>query len=100
MKKLAVLAAAILAASAWSQVYVAPHVRSDGTFVQGHWRSAPDHTTRNNYGTQGNVNPYTGQQGTVNPYQQPQQPHYPQGSMYQQPNQFGSGVVRPGGRAF
>lgn len=79
-KKLAILAAALFAASAWSQVYVSPHVRSDGTFVPGHWRSAPDSTPINNYGTQGNVNPYTGQRGTVNPYQ-PQQ----NSSMYRQP---------------
>jgi hypothetical protein len=78
MKKLAILAAALLAASAWAQsVYVAPHVRSDGTFVQGHVRSAPDHSRLNNYSTQGNYNPYTGQAGTVNPYQPPS------GSMYQ-----------------
>lgn len=75
MKKLALLAAALWATAAWSQVYVAPHVRSDGVLVPGHWRSAPDHSIQNNYGTQGNINPYTGERGTVNPYQQLQPPH-------------------------
>jgi len=54
-----------LAGAASAQTYVAPHVRSDGTFVQGHVRSAPNSTTSDNYGTRGNVNPYTGQAGTI-----------------------------------
>lgn len=57
-----------LAASAMAQTTVRPHVRSDGTFVQGHVRSAPNDTRTDNYSTQGNSNPYTGQQGTVSPY--------------------------------
>lgn len=59
-------------------VYVQPHIRSDGTYVQGYHRTAPDSNPFNNYSTQGNVNPYTGQPGTVNPYQQPQIQTYPQ----------------------
>lgn len=54
--------------------YVRGHTRSDGTYVQGHHRSAPDSNPYNNYSTQGNSNPYTGQQGNVAPqpsYQQP-----------------------------
>ncbi len=53
--------------------YVQPHTRSDGTFVQGHYRTAPDNAMQNNYSTQGNVNPHTGQAGTVDPYQQQRQ---------------------------
>lgn len=49
-------------------VYVNPYVRSDGTYVQGHNRTAPDSNPYNNYSTQGNINPYTGQKGYVNPY--------------------------------
>lgn len=64
---------------AFAQTYVAPHIRSDGTMVQGHYRSAPDNTRINNYSTQGNYNPYTGQQGHVDPYALPQpQPAYQQ----------------------
>lgn len=68
MKK-TILSLALLAAGAASaQTYVAPHVRSDGTFVQGHVRSTPNGTRSDNYGTRGNVNPYTGQSGTLSPY--------------------------------
>lgn len=72
--KYALLLAALLANSAIARdVYVQPHIRSDGTYVQGHHRTAPDHNPYNNYGTQGNYNPYTGQAGTQNPYQVQQQ---------------------------
>jgi hypothetical protein len=70
-----ILLAATFAASAWSQTYVKPHVRKDGTYVEGHYRSSPDSSRLNNYSTQGNYNPYNGQTGTVNPYQ-PVQPSY------------------------
>lgn len=69
--KLAALTLAALAGVASAQTYVNPYVRQDGTYVPGHVRSAPDSTKLNNYSTQGNVNPYTGQTGTVNPYTQP-----------------------------
>lgn len=48
--------------------YVHGYYRQNGTYVEPHHRTAPDHDIYNNYSTQGNVNPYTGQQGTVNPY--------------------------------
>jgi hypothetical protein len=48
-----------------SDVYVRPYVKSNGTVVQGHMRSAPDKTAGNNFSTKGNVNPYTGAAGTV-----------------------------------
>ena len=67
---LAVAALVALAAStAGAQnVYVRPHVRQDGSYVQGHYRSAPDSSTYNNWSSQGNTNPYTGRQGTDDPY--------------------------------
>jgi hypothetical protein len=71
MKKLLVLLALVASAAIARDVYVQPYVRSDGTFVQGHYRTAPDGNPFNNYSTQGNVNPYTGQAGTVNPYAAP-----------------------------
>lgn len=70
-KTLAAALLAVLSTAALAQSYVRPHVRSDGTFVQGHMRSAPDGNPYNNYSTQGNTNPYTGATGHVNPYQQP-----------------------------
>jgi hypothetical protein len=53
----------------FSDTYVNSYTRSDGTFVQGHMRSSPDGNPYNNYSTQGNVNPYTGQVGTHSPYE-------------------------------
>lgn len=73
MKKITTLLIALCAASAWAQTYVRPHVTKDGTYVDGHYRSAPNNTRADNYGTQGNTNPYTGQQGTVDPYRQQSQ---------------------------
>jgi hypothetical protein len=84
---IAMAAALSCAAFAQGQHYVAPHMTRNGTFVEGHFQTNPDSSLQNNWSTQGNVNPYTGQAGTVNPYQY-QQPSYPQpqinqGSMYQ-----------------
>ena len=62
--------------------YVRPHVRKDGTYVEGHHRTAPNNTRVDNYGTQGNTNPWTGQQGTASPH--PQQP-----SPYSSPSPYG-----------
>ena len=72
------LAALILSASfAWAQdVYVRGYFRSDGTYVQPHYRSAPNNTVLDNWSTKGNVNPYTGQAGTRNPYSTQSQGNY------------------------
>jgi hypothetical protein len=43
------------------------YTRKDGTYVQPHMRSTPDGNRSNNWSTQGNVNPYTGQPGTRSP---------------------------------
>jgi hypothetical protein len=66
------------------------YTRQDGTYVQPHYRTNPDNNRLNNYGTQGNVNPYTGQAGTVNPYAQPN----PYGNNAA-PNAFGSPYGSP-----
>lgn len=68
MKKIILASLVCFTGIASAQTYVKPHVRSDGTFVQGHVRSAPNGTRSDNYGTQGNMNPYTGQMGTLSPY--------------------------------
>ena len=65
------LVALVSAASAFAQTYVRPYTRSDGTTVQGHYRTAPNNTILDNYSTRGNVNPYTGKPGTVDPYKVP-----------------------------
>jgi hypothetical protein len=65
MKKLFVAVFFALSAAASAQVLVDGHTRKDGTYVAPHFRTNPDNTIRNNYSTQGNVNPYTGRAGTV-----------------------------------
>lgn len=45
-------------------VYVQPYYRSNGTYVQQHYRSYPDGNFYNNWSTYPNVNPYTGRRGT------------------------------------
>jgi hypothetical protein len=62
---------AVLSAHAQGQHWVAPHYDRNGNFIQGHWQTNPDATKMNNWSTQGNVNPYTGQPGTVNPFAAP-----------------------------
>ena len=52
------------------------YFRKDGTYVPPHYRSNPDSSRSNNWSSQGNVNPYTGERGTVNPYAPPA-PTYP-----------------------
>lgn len=88
MNKLALIAL-VVASTASAQTYVNPHMRSDGTYVQGHMRTAPDRNPYNNYSTQGNVNPYTGSYGERNPVQvqQQYQPH-PYQNQYQDQNRF------------
>lgn len=81
MKTMTLIAVcALFSGIAAAQTYVKPHVTKNGTYVEGHVRSAPNSTNMDNYSTKGNTNPYTGQQGTAQPdygsrpvptYQQP-----------------------------
>lgn len=73
MKKLlqaTTLAFLILTSSAAvaRDTYVQGYTRSNGTYVQPHYRSAPNSTVQDNYSFQGNSNPYTGSTGS-NTYQ-------------------------------
>ena len=68
-------------------VFVNGHLRSDGTYVQPHMRSAPDSSYNNNWSTSPNVNPYTGQQGTNQPRLYDSNP----GSSLGGSNYYGSG---------
>jgi hypothetical protein len=81
------IAVIALAGAAMSDTYVRGHTRSDGTYVQPHHRTNPDGNRFNNYGTQGNTNPYTGQAGTVDPYKAPSNP-------------YGSNNLNPGGSLY
>ena len=73
--KTAILIAALVGSAGANAAghYVSPHMRSNGTYVQGHMQTAPNSTRLDNYSTRGNVNPYTGQAGTVSPYYTPPQ---------------------------
>ena len=70
MRIFALAAAVTLAAvaPALAQVHVGGYTRRDGTYVEPHYRSAPNSSTFDNYSTKGNVNPYTGQAGRTDPY--------------------------------
>lgn len=68
MKRLIIIAAvAAFSSAAIADTYVQGHTRSDGTYVQGYYRTDANSTRNDNYSTQGNTNPYTGQAGTKAP---------------------------------
>lgn len=50
-----------------NHVYVQPYTKSDGTYVPGHYRTAPNNTNRDNFSTNPNINPYTGKPGYIQP---------------------------------
>lgn len=71
MKKLnliLVAASLLMASSAAHAKYVKGHYRSNGNYVNGYNRTAPDGNRSNNYSSRGNYNPYTGKRGTVSNY--------------------------------
>ncbi len=65
MKKL-ILTVALIGISYFSeaQVWVDSYTKSNGTVVQGHYRSEPNNTKVDNWSTYPNINPYTGETGT------------------------------------
>jgi hypothetical protein len=71
MKKLigCLVLLAIAAPAMARDVWVNGYTRADGTYVPGHYRSAPDSNPYNNYTSEPNVNPYNGNRGTVKPYE-------------------------------
>lgn len=82
MKTIIALAlAAAFAAPVMADQYVNGYTRSNGTYVQPHYRSDPDGTTLNNYSAPGNINPYSGSGSSFG--QQPSNPR-PFASPYQE----------------
>lgn len=82
MKKILLLAVVLVSSPAFPQYYNQPaqasgngggmygqdqqvngYARSNGSYVEPYHRTARDSNPYNNYSTQGNVNPYTGQVG-------------------------------------
>lgn len=47
-----------------NSTYVKGYTKSNGTYVQSHYRSARNSTNHDNYSTSGNSNPYTGSNGS------------------------------------
>jgi hypothetical protein len=67
MKKLFFFIAFLFAAAhsfAQTSTYVSGYTSSNGTYVQGYYRTTPNNTRNDNYSTVGNINPYTGSYGT------------------------------------
>ena len=89
---LAFVAFILLIGTAFADVYVRGYTRSDGTYVQPHYRSSPDSSYNNNWSVSPNINPYTGQRGTRSPTWNDQAPTY---SPYSNPY-GGSGPTKCG----
>ncbi len=53
----------------YADTWVNGYMKSNGTYVPGHYRSSSDSTIDNNWSTKGNVNPHTGRIGTRDPYE-------------------------------
>ena len=66
MKKLLVSAIFVVfsLSPVFADTWVNGYYKSNGTYVQGHYRSSPDSYRNNNWSTSGNTNPYTGKRGT------------------------------------
>jgi hypothetical protein len=72
MKALSLAAIILFSTAALADNYRQGYMRKDGVYVQPSYQSAPNNTRLDNYSTQGNINPYTGQAGTRDPYQSQQ----------------------------
>ena len=60
----------------FAQVSVRGYYKSDGTYVQPHYRTYPNSTVTDNYSFKGNYNPYTGKEGTNYYRHSPSSPYY------------------------
>lgn len=73
MKRVMTALLLFASASAMADNYHQGYTRKDGTYVQPHYQTAPDRNPYNNYSTEGNVNPYTGNTGNRDPVRVQQQ---------------------------
>lgn len=92
MKKMIVVACALLATAAFAESHFrSGYVTKNGTYVAPSYATNPNSTRVDNYSSQGNVNPYSGRVGTVDPYRQPSyQPSQPRCGA----NQYGQYVCQ------
>jgi len=65
MKKIfaLVLLLCLIQGAVFANERVKGYARKNGAYVNGYHRSSPNSTQLDNYSTQGNVNPYTGNSG-------------------------------------
>ena len=65
MKKIiiGIIATLFIITSTLADTSVKGYYKSNGTYVQPHYRSSPNSTTSDNWSTSGNTNPYTGEKG-------------------------------------
>jgi hypothetical protein len=61
--KLIALFLVLISSVAMADEYVNGYVRSDGTYVAPHFQTSPNSNRYDNYSSQGNTNPYTGERG-------------------------------------
>jgi len=64
MKKLILIGLIAIPSLVFADTHVDGYYRSNGTYVQPHYRSDSNGTAYDNYSYQGNTNPYTGTTGT------------------------------------
>lgn len=60
---IALLALISISVAAVADEYVKGYTRKDGTYVEPHHRTSPNSRRDDNYSSQGNQNPYTGDRG-------------------------------------
>lgn len=65
-KKIVLTVAVLLSLTslASAATHVKGYLKQDGTYVQPHYRSSPNTTKYDNYSSQDNVNPHTGEKGS------------------------------------
>lgn len=68
MKKHLLLLSSLYMAILSADTYVNGYTKANGTYVEGHYRSSPNDTVSDNYSTDGNENPYTGEEGNREVY--------------------------------
>lgn len=71
-----------------SPVRVHSYKRTDGTYVQLHYRTSPDSSNLNNWGSKGNINPSTGKEGTREPACSPKPLYIPSTKAYTAPRTY------------
>ncbi len=87
-----------MALTGFAQTHVKGYYRNNGTYVQPHTRSLQNSTNHDNYSTQGNVNPYTGESGSVAPDYSSETSNYGTGQVIQTGPRGGQYYINSNGR--